>query len=545
MNVLIVQINPMPINIEYNRDKIKGILENINKDIDLVIFPKLFLYGYHKFDSLKTSPFIEKQIENALEEIRKTAKNNVLISYPKLKENKYTTEFALISNNEIKICDTFKINNKSFKVIENPEDENEIEQDYVIYPELSISRTNEEYKRQNKFKNFIQKHSKKIIFINQAGANGEVVYDGLSRVLDENGKIIALAKAFEEDVLNVNLDKGTRIEKIPKEYSLATNLNSFSLDYENDLERTYNSIILSIRDYFYKNGFKKAVLGLSGGLDSTVCAVLLADALQSKNVLGVSMPSKLTSDLSKSDAYQLAKNLEIGFIEIPIKDYQEAFTKDFNSAFEKISNYWCNRYTNSYTQDNIQARSRAMILWGIANEYAQTLPIATSDKSEAYMGYATINGDMSGGFAPIIDVTKTKLFALAKWMNKNREVKNAIPESIILKPPGAELAIDPKTGQTLKAEDALMPYEFLDEVIWRMENLHQSIDNMMRDEFLYEKNNIINEETKKAWLEKFFKRLQGAKYKWYISAPGPIVDSNSRNKIEFNQPIVSNICYEK
>ena len=113
------------------------------------------------------------------------------------------------------------------------------------------------------------------------------------------------------------------------------------------------------------------------------------------------------------------------------------------------------------------------------------------------MGYATINGDMSGGFAPILDVTKTKLFALARWMNENRSVKNAIPKSIISKPPGAELAIDPNTGKTLKAEDALMPYEFMDEVIWRIENLNQSIDNMMQDIFLYEKKNILNKKTKK------------------------------------------------
>ena len=544
MNIILAQVNPISIDIENNKNKIKGILENIEKKADLVIFPKLFLYGYHKFDSLKTYPFIENQIKNALEEIKKIAKTNVLLSYPKLKENEYICEFALISENEIKTGNSFEINGKTFKVIDNLKNETQIKEDFVIYSDLSISRTNEEFKRQNILKEFATKHSKKLIFINQIGANGEFVYDGMSRMLNEKGEIMAFAKAFEEDVLDIDINSGARIENIPKEYFLPTNLDSFSLDYENDLERTYNSTILSIRDYFSKNGFKQAVLGLSGGLDSTVCAVLLADALQAENVLGVSMPSKLTSDLSKSDAYQLAKNLNIGFIEAPIKDYQETFTKGFSEAFDKISNYWCSRYTKSYTQDNIQARSRAMILWGIANEYAQTLPIATSDKSESYMGYATINGDMSGGFAPIIDVTKTKLFALARWMNKNRETKNAIPESVILKSPGAELAIDPKTGKTLRAEDALMPYEFLDEVIWRMENLHQSIDNMLNDEFLYEKNNIISKETKKAWLEKFTTRLKGAKYKWYISVPGPIVDANSINKAEFNQPIVSNICYK-
>ncbi len=151
-----------------------------------------------------------------------------------------------------------------------------------------------------------------------------------------------------------------------------------------------------------------------------------------------------------------------------------------------------------------------MILWGISNEFPSTMPIATSDKSELYMGYATINGDMSGGFAPIADITKTKLFALARWLNKNRLKRNAIPTSILTKPPGAELAIDPNTGKPLLAEDALMPYEFLDEVIWRLENLHQSKDEMLSETFLYEEKHNVDKNTKIAWLDKFFRRMQTA-----------------------------------
>lgn len=148
-----------------------------------------------------------------------------------------------------------------------------------------------------------------------------------------------------------------------------------------------------------------------------------------------------------------------------------------------------------------------MFLWGISNEFGSTLPIATSDKSELYMGYATINGDMSGGFAPIADIPKTKLFALARWMNENRKVKNAMPQSIIDKKPGAELAIDPKTGKPLVAEDALMPYEFLDEVIWRIENKKEHYYDMLNSEFLYEKKHKVSQEQKIQWLDKFYKRM--------------------------------------
>ena len=192
-----------------------------------------------------------------------------------------------------------------------------------------------------------------------------------------------------------------------------------------------------------------------------------------------------------------------------------------------------------------------MILWGIANEFQSCLPIATSDKSELYMGYATINGDMSGGFAPLADVSKTKLFALARWLNKHRENKNAIPETIIEKRPGAELAINPKTGKPLLAEEALMPYEFLDEIIWRVENLQQSIKDMLSEEFLYEKhmkekNTPISKLQKEEWLTKFFRRMSTALYKWSIMPPSPIVDARSINKSEYKQPIISSkINYNK
>ena len=180
-----------------------------------------------------------------------------------------------------------------------------------------------------------------------------------------------------------------------------------------------------------------------------------------------------------------------------------------------------------------------MFLWGISNEFGKCLPIATSDKSELYMGYATINGDMSGGFAPIADVPKTKLFALAHWLNANREVKNAIPEAIILKKPGAELAIDPKTGKPLVAEDALMPYEFLDEVIWRIENKKEHYYDMLNSKFLYEEKNNISMKQKMEWLDKFYRRMSTALYKWSILPPSVIVDSRSINKYDYKQPITS------
>ena len=413
--------------------------------------------------------------------------------------------------------------------------------DVFINCSASPTRAKKEQLKHNMLSFISKKYKTPIVYVNQVGAIDNSSFDGSSRVFDKNGKLLARAKSFTELFLIVNPH-----QNLGKIYPLTKGLEKtlteakiYTLEYEPDLERTYKTIVQGIRDYFNKTGFKRAVLGLSGGLDSTVCAVLLADAIGAENVFGVSMPSKITSKESKTDAEKLANNLGINFTEAPIKDMVETTNNCLQDLFKTVESKWNCRYKQSFTMDNIQARSRAIFLWGISNEFDRCLPIATSDKSELYMGYATINGDMSGGFAPIADVPKTKLFALARWLNKNRTVKDAIPEAIILKKPGAELAIDPKTGKPLIAEDALMPYEFLDEVIWRIENKKEHYYDMLESEFLYEKSNTVSKEQKIEWLNKFYRRMSTALYKWSILPPSVIVDSRSINKYDYKQPITS------
>lgn len=413
--------------------------------------------------------------------------------------------------------------------------------DVFINCSASPTRAKKEQLKHNMLSFISKKYKTPIVYVNQVGAIDNSSFDGSSRVFDKNGKLLARAKSFTEQFLIVNPH-----QNLGKIYPLTKGLEKtlteakiYTLEYEPDLERTYKTIVQGIRDYFNKTGFKRAVLGLSGGLDSTVCAVLLADAIGAENVFGVSMPSKITSKESKTDAEKLANNLGINFTEAPIKNMVETTNNCLQDLFKTVESKWNCRYKQSFTMDNIQARSRAIFLWGISNEFDRCLPIATSDKSELYMGYATINGDMSGGFAPIADVPKTKLFALARWLNKNRTVKDAIPEAIILKKPGAELAIDPKTGKPLIAEDALMPYEFLDEVIWRIENKKEHYYDMLESEFLYEKSNKVSKEQKIEWLNKFYRRMSTALYKWSILPPSVIVDSRSINKYDYKQPITS------
>lgn len=447
--------------------------------------------------------------------------------------------------------------------------------DLIINCSASPTRSRKEQLKHNMLSFVAKKYQTPVIYSNQVGAIDDVSFDGSSRLYNEKGELIARAKSFEEDFLCVDLRKGGRMEPLTKglEKTL-TEQKAFKLDYEPDLERTYKTIVQGIRDYFRKCGLKRAVLGLSGGLDSSVSAVLLADALGAENVFGISMPSKLTSKESHNDAQELAQNLGINFAIAPIKEMVKTINDQLNPLFDRVFEDWGDcRYNQSYVQDNVQARSRATLLWGIANEFCATIPIATSDKSELYMGYATINGDMSGGFAPIADVPKTKLFALARWLNEsgNREYgtekgkaracanpeedcslltahcspkaeslsANVIPEAVILKPPGAELAINPETGETLKAEEALMPYEFMDEVIWRIENKHESYNDMINSTFLYETKEKVSAEIKKEWLDKFYSRMSRALYKWSILPPSVIVEGHSINKSDYRQPITS------
>ena len=578
-SVAVAQINPHPADFEYNSEKIVRYISFAKHiGLDLVVFPEMSLMGFPLDDTTDRHPnLVEDNIKWLKQIAKKTTGTTALVGFAepvKDCKGKYYSSVAVLAEGKIQNiirrqvlpktsefkdyryieasddgAKTITINGKKYGIIVGDEDltsEDVISEiinekpDALIICAVLAMNPQKEYVKSNVLSYVAKKYSLPVIYVNQVGATDCVTYAGTSRVYDKNGNLLARAKSFEEDFAVVNPDKNFgKINPLPEGMEKQQEQNDFSLDYENDLERTYKTIVQGIRDYFGKTGFKRAVLGLSGGLDSTVCAVLLADALGKENVFGVSMPSKITTDMSKSDAEQLAKNLGIGFAVAPIKDMVETTSSGLDELFNKVEGKWGCRYKQSYTLDNIQARSRAVILWGISNEFESCLPIATSDKSEAYMGYATINGDMSGGFAPIADVTKTKLFALARWLNKNRDEKNAIPESVILKRPGAELAIDPKTGKPLCAEDALMPYEFMDEVIWRIENKNENYSQMLDTEFVYEKTNKISKAQKAQWLDKFYRRMASAMYKWSIMAPTVFVDKRYIGCSEYRQPITS------
>ncbi len=285
--------------------------------------------------------------------------------------------------------------------------------------------------------------------VNAIGANDELIFDGHSVALDAQGEIIAMGKGFAEDILVVDLD------------SSSSRRESAQIKAQDELERThvrcykfaereqllFSALSLGIRDYVHKCGFKSVLLGLSGGIDSALIAVIAADALGSENVLGVAMPARYSSEGSLTDAEKLAQNLKIRYEVLPIEPAFQAVEAQLQKVFAGTK--------PNEAEENIQSRLRGLTLMALSNKFGG-LVLTTGNKSEMAVGYCTLYGDMNGALAPIADVLKTDVYNLSKWVNREREI---IPSDSITKPPSAEL----RPGQ--KDQDSLPPYEVLDAIL--------------------------------------------------------------------------------
>ncbi len=298
------------------------------------------------------------------------------------------------------------------------------------------------------FGNQARKHRLPILFVNQVGGNDELVFDGASAAINAGGQVVAQAKAFEEDLLRVDLGApaDNRIEPYPE--SLAS---------------VHDALVLGTRDYVRKCGFKRVLLGLSGGVDSAVTAAIATAALGSEAVTGVAMPSRYSSDHSRSDAEVLARNLGIDFRTIPIGPIHEVM-----EAYLKP--HFAGRPTD-IAEENIQARIRGVLLMALSNKFGWLL-LTTGNKSEIAVGYCTLYGDMCGGLAVIADVPKMMVYALARHINE-RAGREIVPSGTLTKPPSAELRPD-QTDQ-----DSLPPYEVLDEIVERYVTEEQSAEEIV------------------------------------------------------------------
>jgi NAD+ synthase/NAD+ synthase (glutamine-hydrolysing) len=277
-----------------------------------------------------------------------------------------------------------------------------------------------------------RQHKVPVLLVNQVGGNDSLVFDGSSLALSPGGEIIAQAKSFEEDLIMVDTD------------SMRGDVHAadFGMD-----ESTYDALVLGTRDYVRKCGFHKVVVGLSGGIDSALTAVIAVDALGPENVIGISMPSQYSSEGSITDARTLAMNLGICFDVVPIRAIFESYRAALSGVFRDLA--------EDVTEENLQARTRGGLLMALANKFS-ALVLTTGNKSELGVGYCTLYGDMVGGLAVISDVPKTLVYRLARYVNSRRAL---IPEASITKPPSAELRPEQKDS------DSLPPYEVLDRVL--------------------------------------------------------------------------------
>jgi len=308
-----------------------------------------------------------------------------------------------------------------------------------------------------------------IVYVNMVGGQDEIVFDGGSFAIDGNGDVIARAGQFKEEIVYVDIDAKKRGENIAEAKKILCEDESIAhicipykirreprISIERQIEgvmlgmeEVYNALLLGTRDYVNKNGFKGVVIGMSGGIDSSLVATIAVDAIGKENVHGIFMPSRYTSKDSYEDVEAISRNIGISLITIPIDNIFDVYLKTLSDYFKGTP--------EGITEENIQARIRGNILMAFSNKFGW-LVLTTGNKSEMSVGYATLYGDMAGGFAVIKDVPKTMVYELCKWRNE-KEKKELIPSRIMWKEPSAELKPDQRDTDTLP------PYPVLDPVL--------------------------------------------------------------------------------
>lgn len=465
MRIAIAQINSTVGDIDGNAGRILEYIKRARAlEADIVVFPELALCGYPPEDLLLKPSFIK---ENA-KKIRQIAAGvkgiAAIIGFPDHKDGSLYNAAAFISNGRIKgiyhkahlpnyeVFDEkryfkegkgafiFKLNGMTCGInicedIWHPDGPVRLQTQKGAKMIFVINASPYYAGKINKRVGVIKKQAVankvSICYTNLVGGQDELVFDGQSLVVNKEGKVIAMAKAFKEDLLMVDTDAGDGPAAI--------------LD---PLDEIYQALVLGLRDYCSKNGFKKVLIGISGGVDSALVAAIAKDALGEQNTIGVFMPSMFTSRLSRKDADDLAKRLKIKLYTVPISSIYNVYLKELSRIFKN--------YPKDAAEENIQARIRGNILMAISNKFGY-LVLATGNKSEISCGYCTLYGDMAGGFSVIKDVPKTLVYKLARFVvNRKSQV---IPKSIINRPPTAELRPNQKDT------DSLPPYNVLDPII--------------------------------------------------------------------------------
>jgi NAD+ synthase (glutamine-hydrolysing) len=485
MKVAIAQLNPTVGDISGNLRKAKAALaESTAAGADLIIFSELFLVGYPPKDLLERPWFIQK-VTSAIEELQKisndyletglvmgapmpTGRNtgkglanaavliyqgqillvqekSLLPTYDVFDEARHfdpaiVTKIVPFKGEKlgISICEDFW-NDPDFWPERMLYDQDPIQsladQGATLMINISASpfHLGKDELRYNLIRNHARKHQIPFVFVNQVGGNDDLIFDGGSMCFDGKGNPIVVTPFFKEHIQTVDMSRmGTPAPYLPY----------------GKIDAVYQALVLGLGDYLRKCGFKRAVVGLSGGIDSALTATIAVAALGKENVLGITMPSQFSSGGSVEDSRQLAQNLGIQFKAIPIAPIHQAYLEALTEHFE-------GKEANE-TEENIQARIRGNILMAFSNKFGYLL-LSTGNKSELAVGYCTLYGDMSGGLSVISDVPKTMVYELAEYVNRKKEI---IPHNTIKKAPSAELRPD-QTDQ-----DTLPPYPVLDKILF-------------------------------------------------------------------------------
>ncbi len=493
MKVALAQLNSIVGDIAGNEARI---LESYRRaaagGADLMMTPELAITGYPPRDLLLKRTFIEKNLEALNRLAAATGKTALLVGFVGRNEKppgrEFTNRVALCQNGKIVAIRTksllptydvfdedryfeparentpvaFETGPLGLTICEDVWNDEDFWHDrrYERNPAVELARAGAKVifnvsaspwslgknkVRREMLSKLAAKSKCPLVLCNLVGGNDELVFDGASLAFNAKGELLAEGKFFEEDFFVVDLENAPRIE--PVEFS--------------DEELIYKALVLGLLDYVQKCGFKSALLGLSGGIDSALTAVIAVDALGRENVRGVSLPSQFSSQGSLDDARKLAANLGIAYDVVPIEPM-------FASAKQQLAGVFKGRPEDT-TEENIQARLRGMTLMAMSNKFGSLL-LTTGNKSELAVGYCTLYGDMCGGLAVISDVPKTMVYRIAKWINREREI---IPTDSITKPPSAELRPNQKD------QDSLPPYDVLDAILDEYVVKHRSLSEIV------------------------------------------------------------------
>jgi NAD+ synthase (glutamine-hydrolysing) len=501
MKLTLAQLNPTIGDIQGNLAKVEQTMFECSKDLpDLVVFPELFLVGYPPKDLLERPSFIART-QGAIEKLLKISldfdQTGIIVGAPLANQQPtgkgIHNSALLISQGEL-LFSHHKLLLPTYDVFDEPRYfEPGLEHAVVKFkdtilgisvcedawndPALWPRRTyhhdpieamakkgaeliiniaaspfhrGKERLRYDIVRSHARKHRIPFLFVNQVGANDELIFDGRSICVDSAGNPLVVFPPFQEYVQTISLDQaGVAISYEPQD----------------EIESVYQALVLGLKDYMGKCGFTTAILGLSGGIDSAVTCCIAAEALGSDNVVAVTMPGPYSSPGSVQDSEKLARNLGIKFETVPISPIYEAYLASLRPQLKGRE--------VDVTEENIQARIRGNILMALSNKFGH-LVLSTGNKSELAVGYCTLYGDMSGGLSVISDVPKTMVYELAEHINRQSLI---IPIEIVNKAPTAEL----KENQT--DQDTLPPYELLDQILHFYLDEHYSIEDILRLDF--------------------------------------------------------------